>query len=133
MATHRGNDGAVKQGASWAAGTAVGELKAWTMQLAAETMDDSALTDAWDTHLVGGKSGRGTITVHLDPADTSQAAMTVGASVTLFLSGMEGDSGDKYFTCAATITGIGVTVARNQVVERTFDWTANGAVTESTI
>lgn len=129
MATHLGIEGQVKIGAN-----TVAEVVNFSVESTANTADDSAIGDAWATHLVGMKSWSGSITCHWDETDTNgQEAMTVGASVTLNLYPEGSTTGDKYMTGTATITSVGVNVSGNDaVIQRTFGFTGNGALTIST-
>ena len=129
MGTHIGNEGSVKIGANTLA-----EVKSFTVTERAAVADDSELSDAWDTHLVGSKSWEGQVTCGFDETDTNgQEALTPGASVTLNLYPEGTASGDWYLTGTATVTEIGHSQTRNGQVERTFRFQGNGALTRTTV
>lgn len=129
MATHRGNDGTVKIGANTLA-----EVTGFSLSETAQIIDDTAIGDAWDTHLVGSKSWSGEVTCWWDETDTNgQVVLTIGASVTLNLYPEGADSGDSYFSGTATVEQIQRQVRRNQTVEVTFSFRGNGALTLSTV
>ncbi len=131
MATHHGKDGVVKVGAN-----AVAEVTQFSVKVAAQTADDTAMGDSWKSHISGKtiNSWSGSLTCHWDETDTQgQEALTIGASVTLGLYPEGGASGATYLSGTATITGINYTVSKDNVVERAFDFEGNGALTQSTV
>lgn len=129
MATHHGKEGTVKVGSN-----AVAEIQNYNFTQEASVADDTAMGDTDDTHLVGTKRANGSLECSWDETDTNgQEALVAGASVTLNLY-PEGDgSGDKYYTCTATITRVNWTVPRDGIVRRSFDWQANGALSLATV
>jgi hypothetical protein len=129
MSTHRGNDGKVKIGAN-----AVAEITGWSLSQRAATMDDSAIGDAWDTHLTGSKSWEAEISCWWDETDTNgQVLMTPDASVSLVLLPEGDDSGDASYTGTATVVEISQEIRRNQTVSVTFRCQGNGALALSTV
>jgi len=129
MATHRGNDGKVKIGAN-----TVAEVTGYTLNEGVATMDDSAIGDAADTHLVGSTNWNAEISCWWDETDTNgQVAMTIGASVAVQLHPEGDDSGDTYKHGTATVTEIVQEVRRNQTVSVTFRCQGNGALTLTTV
>ena len=125
MATVSGNNGEVKIGSS-----AVAEIKSFDITETDNIIEDTSMGDSAKTFVSGLNEASGTITCHFDKSDTSgQEAMTVGASVTLNLY-PEGDStGNREITMTALITSVGVSETVNDIVERSFGFTATGAVT----
>lgn len=129
MATFSGNDGVVEIGANTMA-----EVRSFTVNQTAETIDDTAMGDAWRTHLTGLKTWDGTVECMWDDTDTNgQEALTVGSSVTLTLC-PEGDTtGDYTLSGAATVTGVTNTQSYdNTVVTRSFTFQGSGALTIGT-
>lgn len=129
MATHHGKDGVVKIGAN-----AVAEVTEFDLNIQADRADDTAMGDAWKTHLVGLKSWSGNVKCHWDETDTNgQVAMTEGASVSLALYPEGADSGDSYFSGTATISSVQVSASRDGVVSASFAFEGNGALTRATV
>ena len=125
MATHSGHEGIVKLTTN-----TVAEVTAWSMETTVEVIDDTQSSDTWKTHIPGQRSGSGTVTCHWDETDASgQMAMTEGASVTLNLY----PEGDTYYTCTATVTGVSLSAGMGGTVQAEFAWTANGAITRTTV
>jgi alpha-D-ribose 1-methylphosphonate 5-triphosphate synthase subunit PhnG len=130
MGTHIGNEGQVKLGTN-----AVGEVTGFQITESAAVADDSALGDAWDTHLVGSKSWSAQIDAHWDDADTNgQDVLVIGASIALLNLYLEGSAtGDTYFNGAGTVTQITRQVSRNQTISASFQVQGNGALSKSTV
>jgi hypothetical protein len=128
MTTHIGNEGSVKFGSN-----AVGEVRSWSINEQAATVDDSAIGDSWDTHLVGSKSWDGEMECAYDPTDTDgQAAVRAGDSVTLNLYAVGPTTGNKYFTGTATIEKMGRQTSRNGLIVQSFTFKGNGQLSIST-
>lgn len=89
MPTVNGNQGSVKVGA--APGTAVAELKEWTMDIDLKLEDVSAFGDDWKTQTGTQRSWKGKATGFWDMSDTTgqkalQDAIMGGTSVNLTLA-----------------------------------------------
>lgn len=129
MATFKGNDGVVKIGTN-----TVAEVTAFSLTQGAATMDDTALGDTYDSHLVGTLNWSGSIDCWWDDTNTTgQGAMTNGASVTLVLLPEGAAVGAAQYTGTATITGIDTSNANNTTVTASFSFTGNGALTIGTV
>ena len=129
MANHKGSEGVVKVGAN-----TVAEVRDWSLSETADTIEDTTMGDSARTRKAGLTSASGSITAYWDEADTTgQGAMTVGAEVTLNLYPEGATSGDTYATLSAIITEAGVSASFDGMVEATFSFEANGAVTWGTV
>lgn len=129
MANHKGSEGVVKVGSN-----TVAEVKDWSLTQSSDTVEDTAMGDSARTYKPSLTSASGSISCFWDEADTTgQGAMTAGSEVTLNLY-PEGDtSGDTYYTLSAIITEEGASASFDGMVEATFSFQANGAVTASTV
>ncbi len=128
MANHTGVDGVVKVGSN-----AVAEVRNWSVNETADTIEDTTMNDTSRTYQVGLKSWNGSMTCFWDETDTSgQVALTIGASVTLNLYPEGATTGDTYYTGTALITSIGVSVPTNGMIERTIGFQGTGALTIGT-
>lgn len=131
MATHHGKHGTVKIGASTLA-----EIRSFTINETAQVADNSEIGDEWDTHIAGEvtKQWSGSVECWWDETDTNgQAALTVGASVTLNMYPEGADSGDTYYTGTATVVSIDRSVTRGETVGATFSFQGNGQLQETTV
>lgn len=129
MANHTGNGGVVKVGSN-----TVAEIRDFSISETAETIDDSTMGSTARTKKTGMTSASGSMTCFWDETDTTgQGAMTVGAAVTLNLYFEGAASGATYATLSAIITEAGVSSTFDGMVEATFSFEANGAVTWTTV
>lgn len=129
MAVHKGSEGTVKVGAN-----AVSEIVDWSLSETADVIDTSSMGDTARTFTSSLTSATGSIAVRWDETDTTgQGAMTVGAEVTLNLYPEGADSGDTYATLSAIITEAGKSASFDGLVEASFSFQANGAVTWGTV
>lgn len=130
MATHKGSEGTVKVGAN-----TVAEIRSWSIEETAETIEDTALGDAAKTFLAGTTAWSGSLDCMWDETDsTGQGALTAGASVTLNLYPEGAATGDAYFTGTALVTGITNAVGGNdEVITASFSFQGTGALSRTTV
>lgn len=124
MANHTGQYALVKVG-----GNTVAEARSWSLDVSAETVDDTVIGDTWNTHQVTLKSWMGSAEVYWDEADTAQSACTVGSSITLAMYPEGADSGDTYWTGTATVEKWTLKGTHNGMVEASISFKGNGALT----
>ena len=129
MANHKGSEGVVKVGAN-----TVSEIRDWSLSETAETIDDTTMGDAARTRQASLTSASGSLTAFWDETDTNgQVAMSAGSAVTLNLYPEGATSGDQFAALAAIITENGVSATLDGMVEASFSFESNGAVTWSTV
>tara|TARA_Y100001968_G_C19015500_1_gene552627 strand:+ start:170 stop:559 length:390 start_codon:yes stop_codon:yes gene_type:complete len=129
MATHAGKNGLVKNGSN-----TVAEVRNWSLELSAETIEDTAMGDTARTYLSGLTSASASIDCFWDETDTNgQVALSPGSSVTLVLYPEGSDSSDTYFTGTAIVTSKSITGSFDGMVEASISATYTGAVTTSTV
>jgi len=129
MATYRGTDGVIKSGANVIVATG------FDVSENAAVINDNALSDEWDTHLVGRKSWNGTISANTDVTGdtTGQGTLTIGSEVNLTLYPEEDAVSNLELTGTATITGVQHNSNHdNTVAGSTFTFTGNGELTVGT-
>lgn len=129
MATHKGSEGVVKVGAN-----TVAEVRDWSITITGETVEDTTMGDAARTYKPSLTAASGSISAFWDETDTTgQGAMTAGDEVTLNLYPEGADTGDTYYTLSAIITEEGASASFDGMVEATFSFQANGAVSKTTV
>jgi hypothetical protein len=128
MATHKGQDGIVKVGSD-----AVAEVRSFSIEETADTVEDTVMTDTSRTYITTLKSFSGSLDVFWDETDTNgQVALAVGNSVTLAFY-PEGDStGDTYYSGTALVTGFTRTASFDGMVEASITVQGSGALTTAT-
>lgn len=129
MATHAGSEGTVKSGAN-----AIAEVRSFSLEETADTIEDTTMGDASRTYLTGLKTFSGSVDVFWDETDTDgQVSFSVGSSVTLAVY-PEGDTaGDTYYSGTAIVTGRTITSSFDGMVEASFTLQGTGALTATTV
>jgi len=129
MANHKGSEGYVKVGSN-----TVAEVRDWSLTITADTIEDTTMSDTARTYLPSLTSASGSVSCYWDETDaTGQGAMTAGAEVTLNLYPEGADTGDTYYSMSAIITEEGASASFDGMVEASFSFQANGAVTTTTV
>ena len=129
MAVHKGSEGVVK-----ILTNTVAEVRDWSLEDTAETIDSTQLSDSAKTFEVGTTSWSGSVNAFWDETDTSgQGAMTAGASVTLNLYPEGATSGDTYGSGDAIISSISKSGGIDGLVEASFSFQGTGALTWATV
>ena len=128
MTTFSGNNGVVKIGSDTLA-----EVRSFTATETAETVEDTAMGASYRTHKGGLKSWSGSVECWFDDGDAAQGELIAGASVTLNLQPEGSDTGDFLLTGTATVTEVTHTNTIDGIVEKTFNFAGNGALTTSTV
>jgi len=127
MATHTGSEGLIKIGS-----TVLGELRSYTLEQTADTIEDTSMGDAVRTYKTGLKGSSGSASVFFDEADAGQLLCTVGSSITLNLFPEGNQSGDKFYAVDAIVTGYNVSASFDGMVEAEITFQGTGAVTIGT-
>lgn len=129
MATHAGSEGKVFVGSSQ-----VAEVKSWSLEVNADTVDASIIGTEWRKNQATIKSWSGSFEAFWDETDaTGQGALTAGGTVTLNLYPEGNTTGDKFWSGNVIITSISYSASFDGLVEATFSFTGTGALTESTV
>lgn len=128
MATHTGSEGTVKVGAN-----AIAEIRSFSIEETADTVEDTSMGDTYRTHKTTLKSFSGSVDVFWDEDDTDgQVALAVGSEVTINFY-PEGDTaGDTYLTGSAIVTSKSITGSFDGMVESTINVQGTGALTTET-
>ena len=125
MANHKGSEGVEKIGTD-----TVAEVKDWSLSETAETIDDTIMGETARTRKSSLTTASGSISAFWDETDSSgQMAMTAGAEVALKLYPEGATTGDYFASLSAIITTFDVSAAMDGMVEASFSFEANGAVT----
>ena len=129
MANHHGSEGLVRVGAN-----TVAEVTGFSFTASAEYAEDTTLSDTAKTYnTIAITSWSGSLTANWDETDTSgQNALVPGANIALVLApeGVTGD--DTRYTGNALVTEITHSVQRGTIIEVTFNFIGNGALSTVT-
>ena len=128
MATHTGSEGTVKVGAN-----AIAEIRSYSIEETADTVEDTSMGDTYRTHKTTLKSFSGSVDVFWDETDTTgQVALTVGSEVTINFYPEGSTTGDTYLTGTAIVTSKTITGSFDGMVESTINVQGTGALTTAT-
>ena len=129
MATHKGSEGLVKVGSA-----TVAEVKSYSLEESADTIETTKMGDAARTYLPSLTSFSGSVDCFWDETDTSgQVALTPGASVTLVFYPEGAASGDTYYSGTALVTGKTITGSFDGMVEASISVQGTGVITTATV
>lgn len=129
MATHTGSEGTVKVGAN-----AVAEIRSYSIEETADTVEDTSMGDSYRTHKTTLKAWTGSVDVFWDETDTTgQGALTVGSEVTANFYPEGSTTGDAYMTGTAIVTGKTVTASFDGMVESSITLQGTGALSRTTV
>lgn len=124
MTTQTGNLGTLDFG-----GSTITELKSWSLEEAAEQIDDTAMGDTNRTSKSGLPNANGSIEVHYDEADAVQESMDAGASGVLILYPKGNSSNNPRITLTVQITSRGQSGAIDEILPQSFSYAIeSGAV-----
>ena len=111
---------------------AVAEIRSWSLESTADTIEDSVMGDSARTYQVGLASWSASVDAYWDDDSTAQTALTAGASVTLKFY-PEGTSAGTYYHGTALVTSVSTSSSFDGMVEVSFSATGTGALTTATV
>ena len=127
MAIHKGSEGTVHVGTD-----AVAEIRSYSVEETADTLETTSMGDAARTHLASLTSFSGSLDVYWDEVDTAQIALTVGTSVTIKFYPEGTASSAKYYSGTAIVTGVSRSASFDGLVEASISVQGTGALTLAT-
>ena len=128
MAVHLASEGVVTVG-----GNVVGSLRSYSLDTAAETVDQSILTSASKVLKAGSLSYSGSIEALWDETDAAQLAAYEGQTVTLAVLPEGNTSGDYSYSVSALINSVSISGAIDDSVAISIGWTGSGDLTRGTV
>jgi len=129
MATHKGSEGLVKVGSA-----TVAEVKSYSLEESADTLETTKMGDAARTYLPSLTSFSGSVDCFWDETDSNgQVALAVGASVTLVFFPEGAASGDTFYSGTALVTGKTITGSFDGMVEASISVQGTGALSTATV
>jgi predicted secreted protein len=127
MATHTGSEGTIK-----VATTVVGELRSYTLDQTADTIEDTSMGDTSRSYKSALKGWSGSASLFFDEADAGQLLLVLGTEIALKVYPEGASSGDKYYYGQAIITGSNISASFDGMVEAEVTFTGTGAITLGT-
>lgn len=132
MATTKGSSGVVKLAVSGGSVAAMGEVRSFTLDETADTIEDSVMGDTARTYLSSLTSATLSMDVYWDDADAVQLVMDSGADLDWELYPTGTGAGEKYYSGSGILTSKSLTASFDGMVEGSFALQVSGAVTEAT-
>lgn len=129
MGIHKGSEGIIQVGSG---NDAVAEIRSYSVEETADTLETTSMGDAARTHLASLTSFSGSLDVYWDEADTAQIALTVGTSVTIKFYPEGTASSAKYYSGTAIVTGVSRSASFDGLVEASISVQGTGALTLAT-
>jgi len=127
MATHTGSEGTIK-----VSSTTVGELRSYSLEQTADTIEDTSMGDTTRTYKAGLKAWSGSASLFFDETDAGQTALALGTEIALKVYPEGASSGDKYYYGQAIITGSNISASFDGMVEAEVTFTGTGSLTLGT-
>ena len=129
MAVHKGSEGAIKIGSN-----TVAEVKSYSLDESADTIETTSMGDAARTHLSSLTSFSGSVDCMWDETDTNgQTALAVGSTVTLLWYPEGSASGATFYSGSVIVTGKNITGSFDGLVEASIAIQGSGAITTATV
>ena len=129
MATKTGASGVVKIAASGGSVAVVGEVRSFTLDGSADTIEDSVMGDSVRSYKQGLSTNTLTIEVYWDEADAQQTALDERASIDWQVHPTGTGSGEEYYSGSEIVTSKSITGSFDGMVEASFTIQCTGAVT----
>ena len=123
MATYKGSDGVVTIG-----GTAVGEIRSFSVEESADTIEDTAMGDSSRSYKSSLKSFSASIDALFDNDDSGQDALTIGSEVACIFRSQGTGSTNMERSGTGIVTGITINQAYDGLVETSFTLQGTGAL-----
>jgi predicted secreted protein len=127
MATHTGSEGTIKVST-----TVVGELRSYTLEQTADTIEDTSMGDTSRSYKSALKGWSGSASLFFDEADAGQLLLVLGTSVAIKVYPEGASTGDKYYYGDAIITGSNISASFDGMVEAEVTFTGTGLLTLGT-
>ena len=132
MATTTGSSGVVKLQVAGTAVAVVGEVRSFTIDGSADTIEDSTMGDSARTYKAGLESSTVTLECYWDDSDAQQLVLDNRASIDFEIYPTGTGTGEKYYSGTGLVTSKSISASFDGMVEASFSLQVSGAVTEAT-
>jgi len=133
MATKSGASGVVKIAASGGSVAVVGEVRSYTFEGSADTIEDSVMGDTVRTYKPSLKTNTLSLECYWDESDAQQAVLDESAEIEFELYPTGTGAGEIYYAGSGIVTSKSITASFDGMVEASFSVQCNGQVVESTV
>lgn len=132
MATNKGSSGVVKIAASGGSAAVVGEVRSYSIDTTADTVEDTVMGDTARTYLPSLTSATLSVECYWDDGDAQQLVLDEGIDIDWEIHPTGTGAGEKYYSGGGVVTAKTITASFDGMVEASFSVQVSGAVTEST-
>ena len=132
MATATGSSGVVKIAVDGGSVAVVGEVRSFSIETSADTIEDSVVGDSARTYKAGLESSTVSIECYWDGADAPQLVLDGRTNVDFEIYPTGTGTGEKYYTGDGIVTSKSINTSFDGMVEASFSIQVSGAVTEAT-
>lgn len=134
MATHTGSEGIVKFATSGGSVAQVAEVRSYTLEQSADTIETTTMGDTDRTYTSVLKTFTISMECYWDETDTTgQGVIDVSTEVDFELYPEGTASGATYYSGSAIVTSVSHTASFDGNVEVSFSAQGTGALTETTV
>ena len=131
MATVTGQTGVVKLQLAGVNEVVVGEVRSFTLETSADTIEDSSMGNTSRTYKAGLDSSTVSIDCYWDQTDAQQLVLDSRATVDFEISPSGTASGSKKYSGSGIVTSKSINASFDGMVEASFSIQVSGAVTEA--
>ena len=132
MATKKGSSGLVKVAATGGSVANIAEVRSYTIDTQAETVEDTVMGDTSRTYQSSLKTATLSVECYWDESDTNgQLVLDEGATIDFELYPTGSGSGETYYSGSGIVTSKSITASFDGMVEASFAVQVSGAVTEA--
>ena len=132
MATNKGSSGVVKIAADGGSVAAIGEVRSYSIDETADTIEDTSMGDTVKTYLSSLTDATLTVDALWDDGDAQQLILDTGVDIDWEIHPTGTGTGEKYYGGAGIVTAKTISASYDGLVEASFSVQVSGAVTEST-
>ncbi len=132
MATHKGSSGVVKIAANGGSVAAVGEVRSYSIDETADTIEDTVMGDSVKSYLGSLTDATLTIDALWDDADAQQLILDTSVDIDWEIHPTGTGTGEKYYSGGGIVTSKTISASYDGLVEASFAVQVSGAVTEAT-
>ena len=133
MATKTGASGVVKLQVSGTTVAVVGEVRSFTFDGSADTIEDSVMGDVSRSYKAGLKTNTVAIECYWDEADAQQLVIDERATLDFEVYPTGTGSGETFYSGSGIVTSRSITGSFDGMVEASFSIQCSGDVTEAQV
>tara|TARA_B110000967_G_C18848845_1_gene543521 strand:- start:182 stop:583 length:402 start_codon:yes stop_codon:yes gene_type:complete len=133
MATKTGASGVVKLQVSGTTVAVVGEVRSFTFDGSADTIEDSVMGDVSRSYKAGLKTNTVSIECYWDEADAQQLVIDERATLDFEVYPTGTGSGETFYSGTGIVTSRSITGSFDGMVEASFSIQCSGDVTEAQV